>query len=62
VPDARLLLAMLVGDAVTFAAVFGLRGAPRELLGPEALPFYAAIVFGVIVRQVAVARLLLRAR
>jgi hypothetical protein len=62
VPDARLLLAMLVGDAVTFAAVFGLRGAPRELLGPEALPFYAAIVFGVIVRQVAVARVLLRAR
>ena len=62
VPDVGLLAFMLVGDVVTFLAVFGLRGTPRDLLGPEALPFYAAIGIGVIVRQVAVLRLILRAR
>ena len=62
VPDVRLLLFMFVGDATTFLAVFGLRGTPRDLLGAEALPFYAAIVIGVLVRQFAVMRLIVRAR
>ena len=62
VPDVRLLAFMLVGDVVAYLAVFGLRGVPRDLLGPEALPFYAAIAFGVIVRQIAVMRLIVRAR
>jgi len=62
VPDVRLLLFMLVGDLTTFLAVFGLRGAPRDLLGPGALPFYAAIVIGVVIRQLAVMRLIVRAR
>lgn len=62
VPDFRLLAFMLVGDVVTFLAVFGLRGTPRDVVGPESLPFYAAIGIGVIVRQIAVMRLILRAR
>ena len=62
VPDVRLLAFMFVGDAITFLAVFALRGVPRELLAPETIPLYAAIVFGVLVRQVAVLRLIIRAR
>jgi hypothetical protein len=62
VPDVRLLLFMLLGDLVTYVSVFALRGTPRDLLAPELLPLYALIVFGVVVRQVAVVLLLLRAR
>jgi len=62
VPDVRLLLFMFVGDAVTFLAVFGFRGTARDVVGPEAIPFYAAILAGVLIRQIAVALLLIRAR
>ncbi len=61
VPDVPLLLFMFVGDVTAFVAVFLLHGAPRDLLGPDALPFYAAIAFGVIVRQIAVMRLIVAA-
>jgi hypothetical protein len=62
VPDVRLLLFMFVGDLVTFLAIFALRGETRDVLGYEAVPFYLAILAGVVIRQIAVARLLLRAR
>jgi hypothetical protein len=62
VPDVRLLLFMLVGDVVAYVSVFALRGMPRDLLAPDTLPLYALIVFGVLVRQIAVIRLVLRAR
>jgi glycosyl transferase family 87 len=62
VPEARLLLFMFIGDAVTYVSVFALRGTSRDVLAPEAVPFYMAILAGVLIRQVAVARLLLRAR
>jgi hypothetical protein len=62
VPDVRLLLFMFVGDLVTFLAIFALRGETRDVLGAEAVPFYLVIVAGVLIRQIAVARLLLRAR
>lgn len=62
VPDVRLLALMSIGDALSYVGVFGLRGAPRDLLGLDALPFYGAIVIGVLVRQLAVLILILRAR
>lgn len=58
VPDARLLAFMFVGDAVSFFGVFALRGEPRDVLSPDALPYLAAIIVGVIVRQIAVLRLI----
>ena len=62
VPDWRLLLFMFVGDALTFLAIFGFRGTSREVLGPEAMPFYAAIIAGVLIRQAAMTWLVIRAR
>jgi hypothetical protein len=62
VPDVRLLLFMLTGDLVTFLAVFGLRGVTRDVLGPEVVPFYLAMAGGAVIRQIAVAWLLVRAR
>jgi len=62
VPDPRLLLFMFAGDLVTFLAVFGLRGVTRDVLGPEAVPFYLAMSGGAVIRQIAVAWLLVRAR
>jgi hypothetical protein len=62
VPDVRLLLFMFLGDVVSYVTIFLLRGTPRDPFAAETLPFYALIVFGVVIRQVAVVLLLVRAR
>ena len=58
VRDARLMWAMFVGDAAAFAGVFLLRGAPSEAPAPDAYTLYGLILFGVVVRQLAMVRLI----
>jgi uncharacterized membrane protein len=62
VPDARLLGFMFIGDLAAFVAVFLLRGVARDPGAVDSLALYGTIVFGVVVRQVAVALLITRLR